>query len=146
VLVLPPPEGMPLPAWRVAGVTLLMAAWWISEAVPLPATALVPLVAFPLLDIASVRAAAAPYADPVIFLFLGGFIIGFSMQRWQLHRRIGLSIITLVGIAPGRLVGGILVASVVMGMWVSNSATAIMMLPVALSVLALIDRHGGIGD
>jgi sodium-dependent dicarboxylate transporter 2/3/5 len=143
-LVLPPPEGLSPQAWRVTGVALLMAAWWISEALPIPATALLPVVLFPLLGVASVREATSPYADPVIFLFLGGFIIGFSMQRWQLHRRIGLNAIARVGTAPHRLIGGFMLASALLSMWVSNSATAIMMLPVAFSVLALFDQHGEI--
>jgi solute carrier family 13 (sodium-dependent dicarboxylate transporter), member 2/3/5 len=143
-LIVPPPEGLSPQAWRVAGVALLMAAWWITEALPIPATALLPLVLFPLFGIASARDAAAPYADPVIFLFLGGFIIGAAMQRWQLHRRIGLTAISRIGTAPHRLIGGFMLASALLSMWVSNSATAIMMLPVALSVLALIDRHGEI--
>src|SRR5690606_7122592 len=96
-LVLPPPEGMSQQAWHVVGIALLMASWWITEAVPIPVTALVPLVLFPLLGVTTMRDTAAPYADPVIFLFLGGFIIGTAMQRWALHKRIGLRVVTLIG-------------------------------------------------
>jgi sodium-dependent dicarboxylate transporter 2/3/5 len=142
VLFIPVPAGMPPQAWRVAGVALLMAAWWISEALPIPATALIPLVLFPLLGIATIRDTAAPYADPIIFLFLGGFIIGMTMQRWALHKRIGLRAITLVGAAPHRLIGGFMLATALLSMWISNSATTIMMLPVAVSVLALFNAHG----
>ncbi|NJL50226.1 MAG: DASS family sodium-coupled anion symporter [Blastochloris sp.] len=140
-LVVPPPADMPLAAWRVAGISLLMATLWITEALPIPATALVPLVLFPLLGIAPMGATAAPYADPIIFLFLGGFIIGAGMQRWDLHRRIGLHAIALMGTTPRRLVGGFMLSTALLSMWISNSATAIMMLPVAASVLALLDRN-----
>lgn len=140
VTVVPAPPGMPPQAWQVAGIALLMAAWWITEALPIPATALLPLALFPLLGIATMRDAAAPYADPVIFLFLGGFIIGTGMQRWMLHKRIGLRAIMLIGTAPRRLIGGFMLSTALLSMWISNSATAIMMLPVAVSVLALLDR------
>jgi sodium-dependent dicarboxylate transporter 2/3/5 len=142
-LVLPPPEGMSQQAWHVVGIALLMASWWITEAVPIPVTALVPLVLFPLLGVTTMRDTAAPYADPVIFLFLGGFIIGTAMQRWALHKRIGLRVVTLIGTAPQRLMGGFLLATAMLSMWISNSATAIMMLPVAISVLALLDQNFG---
>lgn len=144
--VIAPPAEMPAQAWRMAGITLLMAAWWITEALPIPATALVPLALFPVLDIATMRETAAPYADPVIFLFLGGFIIGTAMQRWALHKRIGLRAITLMGTAPARLVGGFMLSTALLSMWISNSATAIMMLPVAVSVLALLDRNGDMDE
>jgi sodium-dependent dicarboxylate transporter 2/3/5 len=146
VLIIPAPAGVPPQAWRVAGVALLMATWWISEALPIPATALIPLVLFPLLGIASIRDTAAPYADPIIFLFLGGFIIGMTMQRWALHKRIGLRAITLMGAAPHRLIGGFMLSTALLSMWISNSATAIMMLPVAVSVLALFNQHGSASE
>lgn len=142
-LVVPPPAGMSPQAWYVAGVALLMATWWITEALPIPATALIPLVLFPLLGVATMRDTAAPYADPIIFLFLGGFVIGTGMQRWALHKRIGLRAIMLMGTTFHRLVGGFMLATALLSMWISNSATAIMMLPVAVSVLALLDRSYG---
>ncbi|NEW89694.1 anion transporter, partial [Rhodopseudomonas sp. WA056] len=142
-LVIPPPAGMKLEAWRVAGVAALMATWWISEAVPLPVTALLPLVAFPLLGVVPIREAAAPYADPIIFLFLGGFVLGVAMQRWSLHKRIGLGVVALAGVSPARLCAGFLLSTALLSMWISNSATAIIMLPVATSVLALLDRDTG---
>lgn len=145
-LILPAPEGLPAPAWRVLGLAALMAAWWMSEAAPLAATALIPLAMFPLLGIADARSAAAPYADPVIFLFLGGFILGAAMQRSRLQQRLGLRAIGVLGGSPARLVGGFMLASAFLSMWVSNSATAIMMLPVALSVLAMVEKGGGIAE
>lgn len=139
MLALPAPGDMPVAAWRVAAVALLMATWWITEAIPIPATSLLPLVLFPLLGINALRDAAAPYADPIIFLFLGGFVIATAMQRWSLHRRIGLSVVALVGVTSRRLSGGLLLATAFLSMWISNSATAIIMLPVAISVLALLE-------
>jgi len=136
-LVLPPPPDMPLTAWHVAGIAMLMASWWISEALPLPATAMLPLVVFPVLGTAPLRQAAAPYADPIIFLFLGGFILSVAMQRWSLHKRMGLKTIAWIGTTPRRLVGGFLFATAFISLWVSNSATAMMMLPVAISVVTL---------
>ena len=141
LLLLPAPAGMPAEAWRVAAVAVLMAFWWISEAVPLPATALVPIVLFPLLGIAPLAKAAAPFADPVMFLFLGGFLLGIGLERRNLHKRAGLHAILFVGTSPHRLVGGFLVATAGLSMWVSNSATAVIMLPVASAVLGLFACH-----
>ncbi len=139
--VLPAPEGMEPAAWRVAGVALLMATWWMTNAIPIPATSLVPLVLFPLLGATDINEAAAPYASPIIFLFLGGFVLGIGMQRWSLHVRIGLRTLAFVGTQPAKLVGGFLLATALPSMWVSNTATTIMMIPVAVSVLALLDRR-----
>ncbi len=141
VLLVPPPEGLPVEGWYVAGISGLMATWWMTVAVPIPVTALLPLVLFPLMGVADMRAASAPYADPIIFLFMGGFMLGIAMQRWALHVRIGLTVLTLVGTAPQRLVAGMLLAAALVSMWVSNTATAIMMLPVAVSILTLIDER-----
>jgi solute carrier family 13 (sodium-dependent dicarboxylate transporter), member 2/3/5 len=135
---LPPPEGLSLMGWRTAGVAALMALLWISEALPIPATALLPLVLFPLLGLAEGKAAAAPYANPIVFLFLGGFLLALAMQRWGLHRRVALGLIAALGLRPHRIVAGFLVASAMVSMWVSNTATALMMLPIAASVMALV--------
>jgi sodium-dependent dicarboxylate transporter 2/3/5 len=103
-------------------------------------------VLFPIFGVAGIREAALPYADPIIFLFLGGFILGTAMQRWSLHVRIGLRTLTIVGTQPTRLVGGFLLATALPSMWVSNTATTIMMIPVAVSVLTLLDRRTDIDD
>ena len=126
----------------VAAVTLLMVTWWITEAVPLEATALLPLALFPLTGVLSAGEAAAPYADKVIFLFLGGFIIAASMQRWNLHKRIALGIVSMVGTSPRRIVLGFLIATAFISMWISNTATAMMMMPIAISVIATIIPEG----
>lgn len=137
LLVLPAPEGLDLTAWKTAAVGALMAVWWITEAIPIAATALVPLVLFPVLGIADIDAAARPYANPLIFLFLGGFIIAQAMQVWRLHRRIALGIVNWVGVNPSSIIVGFILASAFLSMWVSNTATALMMLPIGLSIIEL---------
>ncbi|MBX3407046.1 MAG: anion permease [Phycisphaeraceae bacterium] len=129
-----------------ASVGALMAVWWLSEAIPLSATALLPLVLFPLTGAATMSRAAAPYADSVIFLFLGGFILGLGMERWGLHKRIALLVVLMVGTGPKRLIGGFMLASALISMWVNNTSTTIMMLPIALSVIGLVAaRHAAPG-
>ncbi len=135
VLLSPAPSGMPDAAWSVAAVAVLMAVWWSTEALPVAVTALLPLVAFPLFGVAPIRTAAAPFAHPLIFLFLGGFLIALAMQRWNLHRRIALTIAANIGDHPAALVGGFMAAAAFLSMWVSNTATTMMLLPVALSVV-----------
>ena len=137
MLQLPTPEGLDLPAWRTAAVGVLMAIWWITEALPISATALVPLVLFPLLGVADIDGAARPYANPLIFLFMGGFLIAQAMQTWRLHRRIALGIVQWVGTRPASIIVGFILASAFLSMWVSNTATALMMLPIGLSILDL---------
>jgi sodium-dependent dicarboxylate transporter 2/3/5 len=133
-----PPAGLGPEGWHTAGVAALMATLWICESIPIPATALLPLVLFPVLGLGDVGQAAAPFANPIIYLFLGGFLIALAMQRWGLHRRIAISLIGALGTRPRRLVGGFLLASALVSMWVSNTATALMMLPIALSVAHLL--------
>lgn len=137
-LLFPPPDGLSLEGWRTAGLALLMVTFWISEALPIPVTALLPLVLIPALGLGNVREAAAPFANPIIFLFLGGFVIALAMQRWNLHRRIAVNLIALMGTRPPRIVAGFLLASALVSMWVSNTATSLMMLPIAISVVELI--------
>lgn len=140
VLLMAPPEGMSQAAWHATAVGLLMAIWWVTEALPIPATALVPLVLFPPLGVLQVAEAAAPYANPLVFLFLGGFVLALAMQRWNLHRRLALTIVSRVGTKPRALVLGFYVATGFLSMWVSNTATAVMMLPIGLSVIDLVLR------
>lgn len=133
-----PPAGLSDAGWRTTGAATLMAVFWMTEAIPIPVTALLPLVLFPALHVSDVREAAAPFANPLIFLFLGGFIIALAMQRWHLHRRLAINLIAAMGTAPRRIVAGFLLAATLVSMWVSNTATALMMLPIALSVVPLI--------
>ncbi len=137
MLWLPAPEGLSAAGWHTAAIGLLMAIWWMTEALPIPVTSLLPLVLFPVLGVATIRDAAQPYASPLIFLFMGGFMISMAMQKWHLHVRIALKIIHAVGTRPVAIVGGFMVASAFLSMWVSNTATTMMMLPIGLSVIAL---------
>lgn len=135
--------GLSLGGTRVALLAALMATLWVTEAIPIPATALLPLVLLPLLGISPIRQAAAPYADPIIYLFMGGFLLALAMERWNLHRRIALAIISLVGTRPRSLVLGFLCAAAFLSMWTSNSATAMMMLPIGVSVYGLLKTATG---
>jgi solute carrier family 13 (sodium-dependent dicarboxylate transporter), member 2/3/5 len=121
-----------------AAVGLLMAILWMTEALPLAATSLIPIAMFPMVGVLSVSEATAPYASDVIFLFMGGFVLALAMERWELHRRIALLIVLVVGTKPTRLVGGFMVATAFLSMWISNTATTVLMLPIAVSIIALI--------
>jgi sodium-dependent dicarboxylate transporter 2/3/5 len=145
MLLAPAPDGLSAAGWRAAAVGALMAAWWVTEAVPIAATALLPLPLFPLLGVAKIDAAAAPYANPLIFLFMGGFLLALAMQRWELHRRIALGVVRAMGTRPAHLVGGFMAATALISMWVSNTATAVMMLPIGISVTELVLPKGGEG-
>ncbi|MFK0573123.1 SLC13 family permease [Endozoicomonas sp.] len=141
-LLVEPPPGMDEMAWRCAGLAMMMAVFWSVEILPTAITALLPLMLSPLLGLASLDKAAAPYAHPVIFLFMGGFVLGLAMERWNLHSRIALSIMIVMGTAEKRLVLGFMIATALISMWVSNTATTIMMLPIGLSVTAMIRQQG----
>ncbi|GAA3824654.1 SLC13 family permease [Brevibacterium ammoniilyticum] len=138
------PDEVSHNAKLTAAVAVLMAAWWMTEALPIPATSLVPLVAFPVfgaeIEMADV---GASYGNPIIFLFLGGFLIALSMQRWNLHRRIALFTLSLMGNKPGPMIAGFMIATGFMSMWVSNTATAVMMLPIGISVLMIVAKVVG---
>jgi len=124
-----------------AGVAVLMAVWWLTEALPLAATALLPVALLPLTGSLDVKAATAPYGSPVVFLFLGGFVLGLALERCGLHRRLALRTILLAGTSPRRIVGGFMVATALLSMWVSNTATAVMMLPIGVSVVGLLRKR-----
>ena len=135
--VMPAPAGMEPAAWHCVGLALLLATWWATEAIPIPATSLLPIPLAPALGIADLKSTAASYANPTIFLFLGGFLLGIAMQRWNLHRRIALRILNVVGQKPKQQIAGFMLATGFISMWVSNTATAIMMLPIGMSVVSL---------
>ena len=139
VIMSPVPEGMPPTAWKVLGVALMMAFWWLTEALPIAVTALMPLIAFPVLGLFDFKAAAAPYAHPLIFLFLGGFVIAKAIEAWNLHRRIALMIVRAFGTRPDYLIAGFMLATASLSMWVSNTATTVMMLPIAVSIIGLLN-------
>ena len=139
----PPVLGLSEGGTRVALLAVMMATLWVTEAIPIPATALLPLVLLPLMGVSPIRQAAAPYADPIIYLFMGGFMLALAMERWNLHRRIALGIISAVGTKPRSLILGFLCAAAFISMWTSNSATAMMLLPIGVSVYTLLKSVPG---
>ena len=138
LLLAPAPSGLSAGGWAVAALGVWMAIWWATEAVPLFATALLPLLFLPLLGISDLGAAAAPFANPVVFLLFGGFLIALAVERWNLHRRVAFHIILFVGNRPLNLVGGVMLATAALSMWISNTATTVMMLPIATSLVAVV--------
>lgn len=141
IMIMPTPQGMTESAKIVAAVTGLTATWWITEAVPIPVASLVPLVMIPLFGAMDMRTTASEYASPIIFLFLGGFILAQGMTKWGLHKRIALHIIKLVGTKPQYIIMGFMVASAFLSMWISNTATAVMMMPMGIAVADLSARN-----
>lgn len=135
MLQIDPPAPFSPAAWQAMTVAALMVVWWIGEAVPLPATALLPVLLFPLLGISSVTDAAAPYAHPLVFLFLGGFLLGAAISGSGLHRRLSFAILRLTGAGSSRVIAGFLLAGALSSMWISNTASAVMLLPVAQAAL-----------
>lgn len=134
------PEGvLSETAWKVIGVALWMIVWWITEAAPIPVTALLPIVLFPITGVFTVDEATAPYANKIIFLFMGGFMLGLGMERHNLHKRIALSLIKKTGTNPNGIIMGFMLTTAFISMWISNTATAVMMLPIALSITQLLD-------
>jgi sodium-dependent dicarboxylate transporter 2/3/5 len=129
---------------RTAAVAVLMAVWWITEAIPIAATALVPIVLFPLLGIMKGREVAPLYFNYIIFLFIGGFIVALAMQKWNLHRRIALKIILLMGTSPKGVILGFMAATAFLSMWISNTATTMMMIPIAMAVLDKLEDNFGV--
>ncbi|MFT7286504.1 MAG: sodium-dependent dicarboxylate transporter 2/3/5 [Halieaceae bacterium] len=130
--------AMPEMAWRVAAVGIWMAIWWATEAIPVPATAFVPLVIFDLIGIAPMREVAQSYAHPIIYLFLGAFILALAVEKWSLHRRMALWILARTGTDGKRLILGFMLVGALLSMWMTNTSTTMMLLPIAASVAALI--------
>lgn len=138
MLLLGEPAGFGADAWRTAAIAVLMAAWWATEALPIAATSMLPLAAGPLLGVVPVEQAGHGYGSSTIFLILGGCLLALALERWHLHRRIAYTIVTLAGSSARGLVFGIMAATAFVSMWVSNTSTTLMMLPVAVSIAALV--------
>jgi len=133
-------------AVKVLAVAALMITWWVTEALPMPAVALIPLVLFPLFNIAPIKEVATGYGDSVIFLFMGGFMIGLAIEKWNLHKRIALTIVNITGTSGDRIVLGFILATGFISMWLSNTATTMMMYPIAASVIHVVkENHKGNG-
>lgn len=135
------PLGASPKAAKVLAVAVLMITWWVTEALPMPAVALVPLVLFPLLNIAPIKEVATGYGDSVLFLFMGGFMIGLAIEKWNLHKRIALSIVNFTGTSGDRIILGFTLATGFLSMWLSNTATTMMMYPIAASVIHVVNEN-----
>ncbi len=135
ILILPLPAGMQAEALRAGAVAVLMAVFWITEAIPIPATALLPILLYPLLGIQDGSTVTGAYANHLIYLFLGGFLIAVTIEKWGLHRRIALYTIRLAGVTPARITLGFMIATAFLSMWISNTATTMMMVTIGLAVL-----------
>ncbi len=141
ILSFPAPEGFSQEAWQLVALTGWMVIWWMTEAAPVAVTALLPIPMMPLLGISAQKAVTASYGHPLVFLFLGGFLIAAAMQRWGLHKRIALSIVQLAGTSSTRIVGGFMVSTAFLSMWISNTATALMMFTVGISVIDFVSSQ-----
>lgn len=137
------PVGLEPEAAAVLASTLWVVIWWISEAIPIPVTSLLPIVLFPLTGVMPIGSTAAPYADPIIFLLLGGFLLALAIERWNLHHRLSLLIISGVGTSGRGLVLGFMGATAFLSMWISNTATAMMMVPIGAAVIVELSMIGG---
>lgn len=126
---------------RAAAVAVLMAVWWITEAIPIAATALIPIVLFPSFGIMNGKAVASIYFNHIIFLFIGGFIVAMAMQKWNLHKRIALRIIMLIGTSPSKMILGFMAATAFLSMWISNTATTMMMIPIAMAIISKLEDN-----
>ena len=138
LLLMPTPDGLSIEGHRTAALFLLMGVWWATEAVPVAVTALIPLALFPIFGISDVQSAAAPYANKIIYLFFGGFLIATAIQKWDLHKRIALMVLESVGSNGASLVGGFMLTAAVISMWVMNTSTTIMLLPIGLAVITVV--------
>jgi sodium-dependent dicarboxylate transporter 2/3/5 len=134
IALIPAPGGLEQSAMLVAGLFALMAVWWATEALPMAVTSLLPLAVLPLIGLMPLKDIAAPYADPVVMLLLGGFIVALAIEKWNLHRRIALNVLRVSGARLKLLVAGVMLTTALLSMWISNTATTLMMAPIVLSV------------
>lgn len=143
MLLLPPPNGLSPHGWQVAALGILMVIWWMTEAIPVAVTALLPLLALPVFGISKLKEISPSYASDSVFVFMGGFLIAIAMEKWKLHHRIALNVLKRVGTHADAVIGGFLFACWGLSMWMSNTATAMMMLPIGLAVVTLLKEHQG---
>ncbi len=142
ILFVVPDTAIPTAAKRMAATALLMAIWWISEAIPIPITALLPIVLFPVLELMPTMRVTVNYGHHLIFLFLGGFIIALTIERWNLHKRMALKIISFIGTNPRFIILGFMIATAFLSMWISNTATTMMMIPIGLAIISQMNDSG----
>ena len=143
MLLIGAPEDLSFSAWAIGALMVWMAVWWATEPIPIPVTSLLPLVVVPLIGAGTAREAAAGYSSPIVMLLLGGFIIALGIERWGLHKRIALNIVSLVGSRPSALIFGFMIATALLSMWISNTATTLMMVPIAISAAAALNDKSG---
>lgn len=144
ILLMPLPAGMTVEARRLLATTALMSAWWLTQAIPIAATSLIPVLMFPLLGIQSPDTVSSAYINKLVFLFLGGFIIALGIERWGLHQRIALHIVRVLGTSLRKVILGFMVATAFLSMWISNTASTLLMTPIAVAlVVSLQDALGG---
>jgi len=135
------PLSLPIQANKVLSIAILMLSLWFTETLPMGPIALIPLIAFPAVNTLKIHEAAFNYVDPVVFLFFGGFVLGLALEKWNLHKRIALGIVRITGTSPNRIILGFIVATAFISMWISNTATTMMMYPIALSVNSLVENN-----
>lgn len=140
LLFLLPKDFIAPDAYKVLAVAAWMIIWWVTEAAPIPITALLPLVLFPFAGVMKISDAALPYANPIIFLFMGGFLLALALEKHRLHERIALTLIRITGTSGNGIIMGFMIATAFISMWISNTATAMMMLPIATSVINLVRK------
>jgi solute carrier family 13 (sodium-dependent dicarboxylate transporter), member 2/3/5 len=138
-----PPEGITASSWKTIGVTMLMATWWMLEAIPISVTALVPLVLFPALGIMSAKDVAPNYAQDLIWLFVGGFALAYAMETWNLHRRVSLLVLKICGTNPKMLILGFMAATGFLSAWMSNTACAALMMPIGMAIVKMVQEGEG---
>lgn len=143
MLLIGAPEGLTFSAWAIGALMVWMAVWWATEPIPIPVTSLLPLAIVPLIGAGTPREAAAGYSSPIVMLLLGGFIIALGIERWGLHKRIALGIVSRVGSHPAALIFGFMIATALLSMWISNTATTLMMVPIAISAAAALKDKSG---
>lgn len=133
-----PPDGLPIPAWYVCALAVVMVVWWVTEAMPLAVTALLPIAVLPLLDVLPLKQVVASFGNPIIFLFLGGFLLSAAMQKWKLHLRLAYMVASRTAFSAPALLAGLMAVTCFLALWISNTATVIMMLPIAMSVATVV--------